>query len=176
MLRHWPKRYDFLSKVWGVRSNLLTVWRNTWALCYSIWVNNRSDEKLLNNRSDGSFYLFVIGVGELGALKTSESSGTIIDSSAILLKKFLLKKLRPSISQESPLKKVRGYSEISRSVKKYRDPGGEEAVSWATVQAYCATVYFRWGNYDNYAPLAVAFGGLMFLGKGNTMIKGNYCL
>ena len=45
-----------------------------------------------------------------------------------LLKTFLLKKSRPSKSQESYLRDVRGYSEISRAVKKYRDPGGEEAV------------------------------------------------
>ena len=46
-------------------------------------VNNRSDEESLNNRSDGSFYCFSIGVVELGALNTSETSGTLIDSTSI---------------------------------------------------------------------------------------------
>ena len=34
----------------------------------------------------------------------------------------------------------------------------------------------NWGNYNNYAPLAIAFGGLNLLGKGNIIIKGCYCL
>ena len=33
-----------------------------------------------------------------------------------------------------------------------------------------------WGNYNNYGPLAIAFGGLIFLGKGKKRIKRDYCL
>ena len=33
-----------------------------------------------------------------------------------------------------------------------------------------------WGNYNNDGPLAIAFGGLIFLGKGNKMAKRYYCL
>ena len=57
--------------------------RSRYAEKYSSGVNNRSDEKLFKNRSDGSFYCFFIGIVELRTLRTSESSGTIIDSSAI---------------------------------------------------------------------------------------------
>ena len=53
----------------------------------------------------------------------------VLSNSQAILKKFLLKRLRPSTKTEIIWKKVRDYSEICRTVKKYRDPGGEEAVS-----------------------------------------------